>query len=1360
MLRKKLTDKLLKPVMASALLVAALPGYAGVELRFGSGDSQSSYPMEWDAASCSYRLKNFTPGTLLSDGRVHSDNGLEWVASNGKVANIAATSSLKLTNGGTPFSFAGGNTYNLEVFTTGNRPNATPVGMRVLTGTDTGTWTGYRVMLDRGSLTMKWVENDPDNKGFSYYEADLTVNYDMDIDIQPYDTELQQDWGWAGGSEPYLLSQATPEGGVLLERGGAPLRMLARQPMTLRIYTEGSKKNSDPVKFEARPYVKSVAGMPFYPAGITNETDFAALDPEQQFFYLGGHNINAGSLSPEWQLAEAGSGVYTLDFTYNEHTAEAGCPAPAEERNNLTIYAFRPGDAEPQALASTAVQGAAPGGVRMRATYNAADNSLSLSQLSSTLPFISLVGEDWVQQNALDRGLTLYGEEGREPSGMVSSWIQYDALGNPLLARNGRNVFLNTQWPPLNPVFFNTRITLDSGTYDMAFNSRQLTFAHTGRGTGAALEQAYGFSFSGDEAEQMRSAEYEVYSAENLWASGRFRLWSGWNGARDAAGNPELGMNLNWGHATEQDTPVDVTSTPLIYLADSGSDMLFSRPTYLRNVYFFLPAEGEQARPFIWFRKAPGNLRIQALSNAEGSAGQFAPTIDADLEGYTIREITLDLHRSSNDAHISNLWTRQSLSLTPAEFNQFFGRAADGKFEPGDVQGYFADAFSYQTSGNYYYNMTVEFAGPDGESLTEQVRSNTFYVTTSASSLFAAQLVEVAEGDEQYGRFRYITWTPGATEEFGYLTEEAYADKKANPVTGSDRWGNRVEKIAKPDAGDFYQNSDRATWTDNILLYARRPWVGETPDQALAESNPVGKYWKLWYEGKKNSADEQVESTLVYVGKKPGTKTDELTFSQTATGVFVYDGPLELIFKATDIYAHDYRVTLYYEANGQAFETPNPGEADVVVRIPTPRMLPGVYTGKVGYLDEESVTIAAENYTGNVREGEFEEQTYAAPRVRHLHFTAYMDMPNATPGLLSLIPDTDGPGISWRETRFEGDPHLCDMLDNTRLNLKSQEPTSFELIDQDINMWLTWDEAAGKYIPVDRNLTFDFVRAGENENGLIQFYPRRAHGVTLRVTPHFDTPRLDTDKVHVYAYKYLVGENDYNERLVLAALPVTPCAESYLEVPGDSEGNMNRVMLDVDPEKAYYVYRIDDTAARPNVLDSSLGNIPASALQHHSHITNFAQVVHQVDDQHHGPYWHGLADFSAVKNEFDVEVAHAYIFRVNRAVECTGAVQPIPSPARTISPDEYADGAHYMAFVTPGAKEHIVLDEIPTSVQEIEAQGISIIVGEGFIDLRGNEAAVFSTDGRLLFQGNGLFATPAGIYLVKTSAETLKVIVK
>ncbi|MBP3298614.1 MAG: hypothetical protein J6L73_02910, partial [Muribaculaceae bacterium] len=649
----------------------------------------------------------------------------------------------------------------------------------------------------------------------------------------------------------------------------------------------------------------AITGMPFYPAGVYGEEDFANLDANEKFYYLTGHSLNNNFASPEWQMTKDSENMYHIDFTWNGHKGYDEC-SDQDASTHIYVKYYTKNAADPVQVADYVVNydyaehvfGKIPAdrrkaGTRLRAIFNPNDNSISFKFLTRDgnvsddvadayyLPYISLVGE-MSQMGAAD-GVPediANPQVGTTPSKTTNnwqhSWIQYDRFGHPVTSRDGSKVYFNTQWPPLHNVMFTGKYkdaNFDENEvwHTVGFNSDGMTFErYLNLTSGADLKKMDEFK----DVNLNDGDNYYVYKAENFWAVGKFKLWSGWSGGQNSGKGAEWDMNWNWGYCdpssadnndyTGNGRPGFYTIEPeqTVQLGRKNGDMGCVEPTYFNKVYFFLnmsDPNSDNGKSLLFARKAVNDARIEAMSNESKSAGTFNPTVDVNAPKVTsVRLRVAGSNENDPDNQSRVIFDKNGLDWNASDFTSNIGSElkyakCEGNYYPAGKT-FYHDDVNYPNSGWYEYYMDIKFEGSD-ETVT--VKSTPFYVAKVENTLTVGQLIKINKDNAvpPYKAYDYITYSMGQNFAYGVEVAEG-TNSEGAPLVSS------VTRLEAP-SNDSYGNAEKATWTKYVLLYARRPWMGDDPDHSLDGS--VAKSWTINYPGKNGVVATTEDAPLQFI---------------------------------------------------------------------------------------------------------------------------------------------------------------------------------------------------------------------------------------------------------------------------------------------------------------------------------------------------------------------------------------------------------------------------------------------------------------------------------------------------------------
>ncbi len=1082
--------------------------------------------------------------------------------------------------------------------------------------------------------------------------------------------------------------------------------------------------------------------IPFYPKGYTSEQALKELDPDTEFYYLTGHAINNGYASPEWQLLPGQgqyAGKYTLDFTWNNHWD--GCAGGTSD-NFMTLQVKYLTPSKSQAADKTALQrldgmlkeGYHHAGVRLRAIYDPQLNQLTFKYLhlengswvevatkdeADYLPFISLVGDaEWKQKD--DVPTNIANEEyqlecGTTTQGWQNSWIQYDSDGNPVVSRDGKSVYYNTQWPPLEDIYFNTKFTEGGQEYDIDLTSRQFTFTPNGdRGTGNALKENP--KYKNVDFGSVAGDEFIVYEVDNLWASGTFKIWSGWSGDRYVDEKAaEWNQNWNWGdiRGNYENAEAQLIAAGQTYsLGTQYGDMKFSGPTYLSRVYFFMHVDDPQGtvsktegKSRIYTSIAAGGAQIQASSHKdEYDMGLFLPKLTQLSGDNRVTSVKIEVFKASDPETIigSPVFESYNLSCTASDFDNLFNGFQHSTNSANPLN-YWKDGREYETTGYYQYRMTVSFSATEDA----VVESNPFYIKGRPARLYTAQLVKLAEGG-------YVTYSPTATYALSVSGENGSLS---------------VERIEVPSA-EVYSAAEN-TWTDRVLIYA-------LPSEGYEKFDTAA--WQL-----KNLTTGQVCSDAPTDGK--------------ATFLYMAD--------ATALH-QDFEMTYTYTttADGSTTELTDKAADDIDLFIPSPRLLSELTVDVATDEEPSTFTVAGDDHIGDCENEDYPNDVEYAGRLRHISVSLPVEMPNATEELLALLPEGEA------SLTFTGS--LAGQLQNAAIDLRAPE-AQLLFAEQDIRTWLDdlkpelqseYDEV-GTYAYTPKQNTLKVADIAQNE---VSFYKRAGSSVTVALSnPKVNSMKASAIRRTVYRVHVQPDPevNEWVERICLGSFAVSDGWMGNMILDNENRVNSTiktkfETVVQDAPERAgfynesaaHFSFKSEDEHFGMNGQDHD----KATNTLHHGGTLREPSFAAILKEESLGTWWDGMDQMHPIAS-LDVSGAHVYFFNVAEQGSVVYPSSAKAAPARVAS--RAAGTAE--AFVGPHATYSFVAgtdSDFQTGVETVTAIGANIITGEGFIDLMGNDGGVFGTDGTVLYLGNGRVELPAGIYVVKTASEALKVIVK
>lgn len=1142
---------------------------------------------------------------------------------------------------------------------------------------------------------------------------------------------------------------------------------------TLFLGTDGK-----PARIKAEFPEEVAAGMPFYPQGCSTEKEFAALmkDTTTPYYYLAGHALNNGHLSPEWQMNKTADGLYTIDFTYTQHSGSIDddhkcsnttdntkvwvsmyANAAAENATEQKRVDLKPlSDTDGTYLAC---------GLRLRAYYDPASKSLTFKGLKKNssgeyvetdnladaqkLPYVSLVGNfkipvaegEGISCGDDGVGYVIASDNHNTASAWQNSWVQYDAQGNLVKDRKGQ-VMYNTQWPPVNEIMFEST-DADGNTFN--FSSDGLVLAPEAgmqRMKGSELaklpefqESSLNVKLNGD----YKDKTFSVMSVHDFWAAGLFKLWSGWSGNRWDTDAAEWHRNWNWGYGNHSDKPTlladdDDVSPVCMYepipLGNDKGDMTFGEPTFCPTIYFFLDVDspngnganfsGTGTKGYSFLYLMPTIMKITAKSNADKKAGMFSP----EFPNFTfpLSKAQIKIYKTSDDSTPVKAFDPWTGTLT---YDQFQGGARPFTSFGEAVDSYYNDGFTYEDTGYYYYTLTAM----DGNGREYTVKSNPYYIIGNESKFTAAQLVKVENGALPYD---YVTYRPGSSKALG--------------VTMNGDEVSEVTTVTAPSRA-FLSDSQNATFTNLVLLYAQ-----------ASDASGSGYSWTV-VANEKNS---------------DGTKSEVSTwnFSVKDLAKVVEMGRVDPIY---------YTCTEKYKDEEDEQQTISLPEVMAYHSVPTP-----VFTGEVevdiNVCEDHNTAIptsvnathfAPYSFPTTNEDGDAIE--YESAIVKTMAVRLKVDSPNATEALLKNA--TNAKVALYETKQAIGDYSEANGRYSTTLDLKDYQITDFVFDKTSPIDWLVTVD--GEFVP--RTMIYRMETTYGNE--YISVTPFVREGATsIEFTPDVSLV-AGTVTNPVLERTFYTNPDGGGICMDVTLKSLTYSKESAQQTfhgtcldAGDCEDDDNNC-----PYYALGIIKQTDSGLQHQMIGDVVqpSGIQWTGSNHlHKHESVVKEEGKQVLFRHWFSSWYAemYSDGEALSNSalsHGISLSRVYFFETDetRGVYMNyrplgfspvyaPAKAPAQAPVRQAGPPATTDKATTIAFAPTYSKYELKASDIITSVEGITADGHMIYAGKGFIELTDAQADIFTTDGKHIYSGTGRVEVPAGIYLVATPAHTTKVVVK
>ncbi len=816
-----------------------------------------------------------------------------------------------------------------------------------------------------------------------------------------------------------------------------------------------------------------------------------------------------------------------------------------------------------------------------------------------------------------------------------------------------------------------------------------------------------------------------------MWMLGEFKLWTGWAGYK-ASWGAQWNSHLYWGPTADATVKAKETYYPSIETSTKNYNTNKQR-LYFQTMELFIPvdasAEGAQASSFnfgaarLYMTEADGQAQID--SKTLEMHGGYYPSLGVfpsgyKLTGYTVTRYKYDPNavadtylpcdRNGNTGNDGVVVAKTGISYSNAtEF------AAD--FEKGGVFERYVDDNLY-APGLYIYSLDVVFTATDGSQKVRKSKVWSPYIEILDSKvnldLKCAQLIELP-ADNNFGGYSHVTYSTTG--------DRVLVKIEGDKVTKAGRLNDLVSASELPAVmADIYENT--GAWTNITLLRTAKP--------------------SLYVQNGGKDSDIEVFSI-----SKDGLVIADLTEVTPIDGYryTFYDN-------GTTFGAQEFTAWfrgMYYTENGEG-QTAKP---DVPARTTyQPRfMLPGFRDGGIGLSGAQFPYEDSFTGTHDMLKAEgVSASTHTVSLMATLGITLPKISKN-TEGLREAVYNAIAMQLSLDGAAAKSLTVKADeSVDNALVQYGYQSPYDWmELVNPNAAL----EERQWKAIPHSWSLDgTQFTGGIEGVTPTLSTIDK-----TLELNPAFFAPTVE----YFNAYKVNVPvedkENTYVTKVMIRSAKVNHTdAET-----GDADRVADNDFMPVNQYSAYVAVaksNIDDTLYEGDLMSN------AAALSESDHT-----LIWTSDE------FNWYAEMNDFKPNLTAYLSYAYVFKAKPGrtdetyfVGLEGDFPYIRYDRRAAAgeaPRRVAPGtasttlaADDDAFIFTPVYKAFSLDEIQTSVEGIEAEGATIVVGKGFIDLMGVQGNVYAADGRIAYSGADRVELAAGVYVVKTARETLKVIVK
>lgn len=1000
-------------------------------------------------------------------------------------------------------------------------------------------------------------------------------------------------------------------------------------------------------------------------------------------------------------------------------------------------------------------------GWRYSASLDAGQTSVTFTEEivdgRNVLPYIGVLGQNFRQAKEYNTrhsyskdGLMLMG---KTSYGWQEAYIEYGADGQPVLESDGKAIY-NTVWPPRNNILMTSHISDDID--DLNVSTNELTMKRDSRGvmTGAdwtsTLKAENNTEYSYDGFELDANKKYARYYVENVWMLGSYKIWTGWGGQQATWGaywNSHTYLGAGAGDSNDDNHVVNIHEAYKI--KGRGANFMTGNDgknrEYYRTMELFLPVTDDnetdysykgvnENSPRLYLTEADGGAVIDAVARQNKYVG-YVPTLANMPNGYRLKDYKITRYRyvanddkndykpvnsqnqlvNESDAIVkSQSWDDNTID-TNEKFNALFTKDSE------IFSSKYVNDGEYK-AGRYIFKLNVTFVDSQADDKTRTAEVWSPYVeifdVEGNINISADQLIELPSDFE--GEYTHVTYDPAYT---GAKLVKVVGDK-VTAIANADNTGNKIQKV--------YEQT--GAWTNTALITV---------------SDPAG------FAGTTNSFTVSKGSAETYVSYDLLNKAYKI--DGTGSNYVVDNNALNLLKTP-------------YEAAFAGTLSSEGGSANVnynasVTYSPT-FMLPALKTAVLSYgndTDAKDMTATHEHvkYMVEVENSKnwTNQQTVNA---HHNNFgvTVPVQMPNisaATEGLKEAVYAALSVKLNLdSEADFEMTPEV-DATDYA-LNYTYQSPYD----------WMEHDGATWKAKGHSWNLGNSSYKATTDIAGVFPTLDA-SYETSATLAPAFKAPEFD----HTGSQNDLIwfgskvdgaeDGNGFDIEIWIKQINVKPQEGNKLaDGVNLNAGDHDALVLLISTSVAEKADRIVSKVVKVSDLENSANT--HTIVKYHSTAKNYGEL-----------YW-DLQDW--FNNKVQIEAAYAYYFDKEGADGTsafsgfTGTFPGIRYDKRPANGSSKTAPSQSDSSTTLAAGDNSFLlapaytvlkaegDGIMTGVDDIIDAAGNVTVGEGFIDLNGNNGMVFSADGCMVYSGAARCEVEKGVYVVTVNGKSTKVIVK
>lgn len=974
----------------------------------------------------------------------------------------------------------------------------------------------------------------------------------------------------------------------------------------------------------------------------------------------------------------------------------------------------------------------------------------------SVLPYIGVLGQNFRQAKEYNTRHSFIDKKGNVLMGKTSygwqeAYIEYGADGQPVLESDGKAIY-NTVWPPRNNILMTSHISDDID--DLNVSTNELTMKRDSRGvmTGAdwtstlKAENNTEYNYVGFELDANK--KYARYYVENVWMLGSYKIWTGWGGQQATWGaywNSHTYLGAGAGDGNDDNHVVNIHEAYKI--KGRGANFMTGNDgknrEYYRTMELFLPVTDDnetdysykgvnENSPRLYLTEADGGAVIDAVARQNKYVG-YVPTLANMPNGYRLKDYKITRYRyvanddkndykpvnsqnqlvNESDAIVkSQSWDDNTID-TNEKFNALFTKDSE------IFSSKYVNDGEYK-AGRYIFKLNVTFVDSQADDKTRTAEVWSPYVeifdVEGNINISADQLIELPSDFE--GEYTHVTYDPAYT---GAKLVKVEGDK-VTAIANADNTDNKIQMV--------YEQT--GAWTNTALITV---------------SDPAG------FAGTTNSFTVSKGSGETYVSYDLLNNAYKL--NGTGSNYVVDNNALNLL-------------KTRYEAAFDGTLSSEGGSASVdynasVTYSPT-FMLPALKKAVLSYgndTDAADMTATHEHVkymVENSNDWTNQQTVYA----HHNNFGVRVpvQMPNisaATEGLKEAVYDALSVKLNLdSEADFEMTPEVN--ATDYALNYTYQSPYD----------WMEHDGATWKAKGHSWNLGNSSYKATTDIAGVFPtLYASYETSATL--APAFKAPEFDhtgSQNDLIWFGSQVDGAEDGNGfdiEIWIKQINVKPQEGNKLaDGVNLNAGDHDALVLLISTSVAEKADRIVSKVVKVSDLENSANT--HTIVKYHSTAKNYGEL-----------YW-DLQDW--FNNKVQIEAAYAYYFDSEGADGTsafsgfTGTFPGIrydkkPANGSSKTAPSQSDSSTTLAagdnsFLLAPAYTVLMAEGegIMTGVDDIIDAAGNVTVGEGFIDLNGNNGMVFSADGCMVYSGAARCEVEKGVYVVTVNGKSTKVIVK